>query len=204
MDATHERAAQKDRAASISATTAIRTQCRHRKSRRRDQEPVRKLRLDAETSGIQSDHRVRRYRFSFQILRYVEDASSAGDGPKELENPRHNSPSPGCGKTVTAINLAFSIARQPERSALLVDLDLQKPQVASTLGLNCESGVVSVLEGRTSLSSAIIRARVGESCIMVLPAETSTSSSSAWMASRAMEHMLQEIKRGLPVSYGHS
>src|SRR5262249_37765589 len=39
------------------------------------------------------------------------------------------SPTAGCGKTVTAINLALSIARQPERSALLVDLDFQKPQV---------------------------------------------------------------------------
>src|ERR1700733_730191 len=34
------------------------------------------------------------------------------------------SPTPGCGKTVTAVNLAFSIARQPDRSVLLVDLDL--------------------------------------------------------------------------------
>ena len=40
------------------------------------------------------------------------------------------SPTPGCGKTVTAINLALSVARQPERSVLLVDLDLRKPQVA--------------------------------------------------------------------------
>src|SRR5215475_235876 len=40
------------------------------------------------------------------------------------------SPTPGCGKTLTALNLALSIARQPERSVLLVDLDLQKPQVA--------------------------------------------------------------------------
>ncbi len=35
------------------------------------------------------------------------------------------SPTPDCGKTVTALNLAVSIARQPERAVLLVDLDLQ-------------------------------------------------------------------------------
>jgi len=34
------------------------------------------------------------------------------------------SPTPGCGKTLTAINLALSIAHQPDRAALLVDLDL--------------------------------------------------------------------------------
>ena len=37
------------------------------------------------------------------------------------------SPTAGCGKTVTACNLAMSIARLPERSVLLVDLDLRKP-----------------------------------------------------------------------------
>ncbi len=105
------------------------------------------------------------------------------------------SPTPGCGKTVTAINLAFSIARQPERSVLLVDLDLQKPQVASCLGVKRESGVVSVLEGRTSLSSAIIQARVAKHRVVVLPVENSTSSSSALLASRAMGTLLQEIRR---------
>ena len=103
------------------------------------------------------------------------------------------SPTPGCGKTVTAINLAFSIARQPDRSVLLVDLDLQKPQVANSIGVKRESGVVSVLEGRTSLSNAIIQARVGNHRVMVLPVENSTSGSSALVTSRAMSALLQEI-----------
>ena len=47
----------------------------------------------------------------------------------------------GCGKSVVAVNLALSIARQPERSVLLVDLDLQKPQVANYLGLKCEAAL---------------------------------------------------------------
>src|SRR5882757_5747758 len=38
-----------------------------------------------------------------------------------------SSPTPGCGKTVTSVNLALSIARQSDRAVLLVDLDLQKP-----------------------------------------------------------------------------
>ena len=41
------------------------------------------------------------------------------------------SPTAACGKTVTACNLAISIARLPERSVLLVDLDLRKPMVAN-------------------------------------------------------------------------
>src|SRR5262245_43302998 len=56
------------------------------------------------------------------------------------------SPTAGCGKTLTAINLAISIARQPERAALLVDMDLRKPQVARRLGVGSENGLVGVLE----------------------------------------------------------
>jgi Mrp family chromosome partitioning ATPase len=105
------------------------------------------------------------------------------------------SPTPGCGKTVTAINLAFSIARQPDRSALLVDLDLRKPHVAKSLGVNGQSGLCGVLENRVSLSKAIVRARLGGCDILVLPTETSTSDSSSWLTSRAMSATLQEIKR---------
>jgi protein-tyrosine kinase len=94
------------------------------------------------------------------------------------------SPTAGCGKTVVATNLALSIARQPERSVLLVDMDLQKPQVASHLGLKCNTGLLSVLEGRTKLSSTIIQASISSQKFLVLPSESSTLRSSEWMASR--------------------
>jgi Mrp family chromosome partitioning ATPase len=105
------------------------------------------------------------------------------------------SPTPGCGKTVTAINLAFSIARHPHRSALVVDLDLRKPEVATSIGVNCRSGILGVLTGQTDLSSAIVQVRAGDYAIAVLPAEGPASDSAAWMASRAMSTVLQDIKR---------
>ena len=43
------------------------------------------------------------------------------------------SPTTGCGKSVTAINLALSVARQSERSVFLVDMDLQRPKIADYL-----------------------------------------------------------------------
>ena len=102
---------------------------------------------------------------------------------------------PGCGKTVIAVNLALSIARQPDRSVLLVDMDLQKPQVANYLGLKCDQGLMSVLEGRTNLSSSLIQARIRNQQLLVLPCEKPTLNSSEWMASRSMSAMLQEIRR---------
>lgn len=100
----------------------------------------------------------------------------------------------GCGKTVTACNLAMSIARLPERSVLLVDLDLRRPMVANYLGLDQTDGVVDVLEGRLPLSSAVVNASAGPNSICVLPAKVA-SNSSEWMASQTMAGLLQTIKR---------
>jgi protein-tyrosine kinase len=105
------------------------------------------------------------------------------------------SPTAGCGKTLTAVNLAMSIARQPERAALLVDMDLRKPQVARRLGITCENGLVGVLEGQSSLPAAMVRAQIGRHEVLVLPAETMPTDSSEWMASRAMREVLATIKR---------
>jgi Mrp family chromosome partitioning ATPase len=104
------------------------------------------------------------------------------------------SPTAGCGKTVTACNLAMSIARLPERSVLLVDLDLRKPMVANYLGVEGSGGVLSVLEGRASLQAAVLQASIGPNNFMVLPT-VSTQGSSEWMASQTMGTLLQTIKR---------
>jgi protein-tyrosine kinase len=104
------------------------------------------------------------------------------------------SPTAGCGKSVSACNLAISIARLPERQVLLVDLDLRKPMIANYLGLN-GGGVLGVLEGRATLSSAIVQASVGPHNFLVLPGSVSSPASSEWMASQTMGTLLQSIKR---------
>jgi protein-tyrosine kinase len=105
------------------------------------------------------------------------------------------SPTPGCGKTMVSVNLALSIARQPHRSVLLVDLDLQRPEVANTLGVKPEAGVIQVLEGKKELHEALVRIHVRNDSALVLPCANSTVRSSAWMASQSMTSLLQDIKR---------
>lgn len=105
------------------------------------------------------------------------------------------SPTAGCGKSMLATNLALSMARQPERSVLLIDLDFQKPQVARYLGLKPDNGVLSVLSGRTKLEDSVATARIGDHSIFLLPCEGSRLNSSELMACRAMGTMLREIKQ---------
>jgi Mrp family chromosome partitioning ATPase len=105
------------------------------------------------------------------------------------------SPTAECGKTVTACNLAMSIARLPERASLLVDLDLRKPMVANYLGLPATGGVLSVLGGGATLSSAVVKTSLGPNRLFVLPGSGTVSGSSEWMASQTMTALLQAIKR---------
>ena len=128
---------------------------------------------------------------SFDMLRTQVLQSMDLQGWKTLAV---TSPTPSCGKTVTALNLALSIARQPERSVLLVDVDFRKPHVATSLGLTCDDGVLGVLEGRKALSEAIIPAGVDDLRFMVLPT-ASTLRSSEWNSSRAMTAMLKNIAK---------
>ena len=81
------------------------------------------------------------------------------------------SPTAGCGKTVTACNLALSIARLPERSVLLVDLDMRKPKVADYLGIKRDFGLLSVLQGRQNLSDTIVQVGIEREQFLVLPGE---------------------------------
>ena len=104
------------------------------------------------------------------------------------------SPTPGCGKTVTAVNLALSIGRQEENSVLLVDLDFQRPRVATTLGLNSEVGALSVLEGRATLSETVIHTRIDHQQLMVIPTHQSWASSEL-MASQAMTAFVEDLRR---------
>lgn len=126
---------------------------------------------------------------SFDILRTEVLRSMDLKGWKTLAV---TSPTPSCGKTLTAVNLALSMARQPERQVFLADLDLRKPRIAESLGLKCREGALGVIEGRVDLDSAIIRARAGASRLEVLPTAPSSNPSDL-VGSSAMKTLLQDI-----------
>jgi protein-tyrosine kinase len=67
------------------------------------------------------------------------------------------SPTAGCGKTTVGLNLAFSLAHQPDIHTVLMDLDLRRPAVARHLGLAKPQSMASVLQGTRELPENFVR-----------------------------------------------
>jgi protein-tyrosine kinase len=67
------------------------------------------------------------------------------------------SPTNGCGKTTTSLNLAFSLADQADLRIVLVDLDLRRPAVAKDLGLGVPQSMASVLQGTRPVTENFVR-----------------------------------------------
>lgn len=57
------------------------------------------------------------------------------------------SPMVGDGKSVTAINLALSIAREGNNNVFLIDLDMRKPKLCDYLGISPPKSIVDYLGG---------------------------------------------------------
>jgi len=84
---------------------------------------------------------------------------------KILQKARHNgwksiaitSPTPGCGKSVTSTNLAFSMANQKNCRTLLVDFDLRRPQIANLLGIDDPLPIAEMLGGARRVDDFLFR-----------------------------------------------
>jgi Mrp family chromosome partitioning ATPase len=75
--------------------------------------------------------------------------------------------SPAEGKTTSAISLAAAFAQGGSR-VILVEADLRRPTIASTLAVDVEYGTEDVLIGAVDLADALISVRFGSVPIRVL------------------------------------
>ncbi len=67
------------------------------------------------------------------------------------------SPTSGCGKTTLALNIAFSLAHQPDVRTVLVELDLRRPAMARQIGLKAPQSMASVLQGTRGVAESFVR-----------------------------------------------
>ena len=108
------------------------------------------------------------------------------------------SPTPGCGKTVTAINLALSMARQSERHVFLVDLDLRKPRVLNYLGVNPEYDLLNVIRGEVHLEEAVFQIDIASSQLAIIGNKLTSSSPVEVIASRQMNEIMKQLRSFVP------
>ncbi len=105
----------------------------------------------------------------------------------------------GEGKTLTAINLAISMAKEAVQSALLVDTNLRDPKVAEYLGLNTDKGLADYLFDDAPMPSLLINP--GMKKLVVLPAGRPVSGAAEILGSPKMHHLVQEMKSKYPERY---
>lgn len=97
------------------------------------------------------------------------------------------------GKTLTAINLAIAIAADPERNALLVDLDLRRPSIHRRFGIEPTVGVDDCLRRSAPLPEAMVRIG-GYERLVILPARERSLDSSELLSTRRTEEMIVEMR----------
>ena len=104
---------------------------------------------------------------------------------------------PSEGKTFTAINLALSIALEKDKTVLLVDADVLRPNVMRTLELPNDQGLMEYLLGEKSDISEIL-CRTNIPNLRIIPAGQSHHLSTELLASEKMYQAVEEFASRYP------
>jgi protein-tyrosine kinase len=107
------------------------------------------------------------------------------------------SPNNGSGKTITAINLAISLAREVDNTVLLVDANLRSPKIHNYFNFSVENGLSEYLCGDIPLGEILIHPE-NVPRLVILPAGHSISNSSEMLSSPKMNRLVEELKHRYP------
>jgi non-specific protein-tyrosine kinase len=99
---------------------------------------------------------------------------------------------PGEGKTVTAINLALTFAREYHQTVLLVDCDLKKQDIHRYLGFASDRGLIDYLEYDMPLKDFIIWPGIEK--LTLISGGRVVSDSSELLGSPKMKELLEDMK----------
>lgn len=105
-------------------------------------------------------------------------------------------PASGCGKTLTAINLAISLAMEVTHTVLLVDLDLRKPSVHTYFDYRPEHGLSDYLLHDVPIQQIMFTPNIER--LVVLPGREVIENSSEMLRSPKMVALVNELKHRYP------
>jgi len=99
----------------------------------------------------------------------------------------------GEGKTITAINLAISMANDlNKKSILLVDADLRRARISKYLGIKAELGLADLIKNGANVDEALIN--IGIDNLTILPAGKVPYNPAELLASTKMIHLLNALR----------
>ncbi|HOP40292.1 MAG TPA: XrtA-associated tyrosine autokinase [Geobacteraceae bacterium] len=98
----------------------------------------------------------------------------------------------GEGKTITALNLAISLAQEFDHTVLLVDADLRQPSVTRYLGIQAEPGLSDCLSNGRDVGDALVKTGIGK--MVVLPAGKAMANPVELLSSGRMKQLVHELK----------
>jgi exopolysaccharide/PEP-CTERM locus tyrosine autokinase len=102
------------------------------------------------------------------------------------------SPDMGDGKSITAMNLAATLAQKMDYTVLLIDADLRHPSILKLLGIKSNYGLSDYLVGKVDLPDILIKTGIGK--LVIMPAGNATENSVELLSSEAMKRLVHEIK----------
>lgn len=106
---------------------------------------------------------------------------------------------PGEGKTLTAINLAFTVARDFSQTVLLVDCDLRRQRIHEMLGINSDKGLIDCLLGSTPVSDVITWPGIEK--LTLISGGKAVDESAELLGSPRMKELVQEMRTRYPERY---
>jgi len=126
-----------------------------------------------------------------QILRITEDLGG--------NTIMVTSTLPGEGKTLTAINLAFTFAREYEQTVLLVDCDLRKQNIHEVLGYESDKGLVNYLLNECEIADLIVWPSIEK--LTIISGGKTIDQSSEVLGSPLMKELVTDMKNRYPERY---
>jgi protein-tyrosine kinase len=96
------------------------------------------------------------------------------------------------GKSITALNLAITMAQEYDHTVLLVDADLRKPALNKYLGMKPELGLSDVLTKDVDIRDVLVQTGIGK--LVFLPSGGSLANPVELFLSKKMKDLIRELK----------
>jgi protein-tyrosine kinase len=102
------------------------------------------------------------------------------------------SPNGNAGSSLTAANLAISVAMELNRSVLLVDANFQNPSISKLFGIQASAGLSDHLLSGTPLNEVLVNPSIDR--LLILPAGKDLLNSTEILRSPKMIRLVNEMK----------